>query len=346
MKTNYNLLPHNTFGIPARAACFAEYDSTDQLRQILAEYRRTSCNLPLLHIGSGSNLLFLSDFPGLILHSCILGIEELPASDPDYALLRVGSGVVFDDLIAYAVDHSLYGIENLSLIPGEVGASAVQNIGAYGVEAKDAILRVEAIELATGQERTFHSSDCGYGYRQSIFKQQLAGQYAITHVTFRLSRTFRPRLDYGGVRQALQQQGLSEATLTAQQLRQTIIDIRRQKLPDPVVQGNAGSFFMNPVIPMEQFLALQSQYPQMPHYPVDADHEKVPAGWLIEQTGWKGRSLGPAAVHDRQALVLVNRGGATGADILRLCRQVRHDVQQQFHIDLHPEVIFVGTVPE
>lgn len=346
MKTNYNLLPHNTFGIPASAAWFAEYDSVEQLQQLLAQYHRELSQKPLLHIGGGSNLLFLSDFSGLILHSRIQGIQQLPAPDNQHVLLRVGAGVVFDDLVAYAVAHQFYGIENLSLIPGEVGASAVQNIGAYGVEAKDAVVRVEAVSLLSGESRVFTAQECQYGYRQSIFKNSLLGQYAITHVTFRLSYTFLPHLDYGGIRLALLQRGIAESSLTAQKLRQVIISIRREKLPDPSIQGNAGSFFMNPVIPMEQFLALQQQYPAMPHYPVDAQHEKVPAGWLIEQAGWKGRSLGHAAVHDRQALVLVNRGGASGSDILCLCHQIRHDVQQKFNIDLHPEVIFVGNNEE
>jgi UDP-N-acetylmuramate dehydrogenase len=222
------------------------------------------------------------------------------------------------------------------LIPGEVGASAVQNIGAYGVEAKDVIALVEAIDLSNGQKRVFGTEECNYAYRQSIFKNALKGKYAITYVTYRLSKTFLPRLDYGNIRVELSQRGIDEPT--ALQLRQVIIDIRRQKSPDPAVEGNAGSFFMNPVVSRSQYEQLLAQYPDMPHYPVDAAHEKIPAGWLIDKCGWKGRSLGPAGVHSRQALVLVNRGGATGSDIVRLCEAVRSDVKTRFQIDIYPEV--------
>jgi UDP-N-acetylmuramate dehydrogenase len=214
----------------------------------------------------------------------------------------------------------------------------VQNIGAYGVEAQDVIEEVKGIGLNDAEERIWKQKDCGYGYRQSIFKGELWGKYAITRVTFRLKKHFEPKLQYGGLVKAIEQAGLSKDTLTAEQLRQVIIDIRRQKLPDPAVEGNAGSFFMNPVVSRSQYEQLLAQYPDMPHYPVDAAHEKIPAGWLIDKCGWKGRSLGPAGVHSRQALVLVNRGGATGSDIVRLCEAVRSDVKTRFQIDIYPEV--------
>ena len=338
---NKSLLPFNTFGIEAKAALFAEYSSEEALVEILDEYHRSYSHLPLLHIGGGSNLLFLSDFPGLVLHSRILGIQLLQPVDSSQLLIRVGAGVVWDDLVSACVSRGWYGFENLSFIPGEVGASAVQNIGAYGVEVKDFIQSVECMSLSTGEKRIFPVEECQYAYRNSVFKHELKGQYAITHVTYRLSQHFMPCLDYGGLRAAFESQGISETELTAQLLRETIIGIRKSKLPDPQVLGNAGSFFVNPIVSTEQFQRVNSQYPTLPFYPVDESHVKVPAAWLIEQAGWKGRSLGPAAVHDRQALVLVNLGGAKGKDILRLCEAIRHSVIQKFGIDLHPEVNFI-----
>lgn len=339
---NKSLLPYNTFGIDAKAAYFAEYSSEEELAEILDEYHRTYAHLPLLHIGGGSNLLFLSDFSGLVLHSRILGIHRMEPVDSSEILVRVGAGVVWDDLVSTCISHGWYGLENLSLIPGEVGASAVQNIGAYGSEVKDFIQFVECLSLSTGEKRVFQADECSYAYRNSIFKHDLKGQFAVTHVTYRLSSHFVPCLDYGGLRAALESQGISEDVLTAQQLREAIIGIRKAKLPDPKVLGNAGSFFMNPIVSKEEFQRVKSQYSTLPSYPFNESHVKVPAAWLIEQTGWKGRSLGPAAVHDRQALVLVNLGGATGQDILRLCDEVRSSVFNKFGINLCPEVNFIG----
>jgi UDP-N-acetylmuramate dehydrogenase len=247
-----------------------------------------------------------------------------------------GSGEVWDDVVAYCIAHGLYGMENLSLIPGDVGASAVQNIGAYGAEAKDLIVEVEAVEIASGRLVTFRGEDCGYGYRDSKFKHEWKNKYLITYVTYQLSTTFEPRLDYGNIRSELERKGIT--TPTAQQLRDTIIEIRNAKLPDPKVMGNAGSFFMNPIVSREKYETLAVQYEGMPHYNIDADKVKIPAGWMIDQCGWKGKSLGRAGVHDKQALVLVNRGGATGAEIVALCETIRKDVKAKFDIDIHPEV--------
>ena len=231
-------------------------------------------------------------------------------------------------------------MENLSLIPGEVGASAVQNIGAYGAEAKDVIESIEAVEIATGKVVTISAADCNYAYRQSIFKHEWKNKYLITHVTYRLSSTFTPHLDYGNIRTELEKKGI--ATPTAQQLRDTIIEIRNEKLPDPKVEGNAGSFFMNPIVDKEKYQELAARYDKMPHYVVeDTNGEvayKIPAGWMIDQCGWKGRTLGKAGVHAKQALVLVNRGGATGADITHLMKTIQDDVKRTFGIELHPEV--------
>ena len=331
------LLELNTFGIAAKARMLLTYDSEAALREALSDIRLHHSDLPMLHIGCGSNLLFLGDYPGIVLRSAIRGIRLL-SETPDEVLVEVGAGEVCDDFIAQAIQRGWYGMENLSLIPGQVGAAAVQNIGAYGAEVCDVIHEVKGISLSDGSERLWKRDDCGYGYRQSIFKSELWGKYAITRVTFRLSKHFKPNLQYGGLVKAIAEAGLREDTLTAKELREVIIGIRRAKLPDPKEQGNAGSFFKNPVVGKEVAEKLLADYPAMPHYPAGEGKVKLAAGWLIEQAGWKGRSLGPAAVHDRQALVLVNKGGATGSDIQRLCEAVRKDVSSRFGINLEPEV--------
>ena len=334
---DYSLLPHNTFGIDVRCHRFVEYSSQEEARQIAQSL--DDSDKPLLILGGGSNLLLTANFPGTVIHSAIKGSEQLPSQNGE-VLFRVGSGEVFDDIVALCVARGWYGAENLSLIPGEVGASAVQNIGAYGAEASHIIYKVEAVSLEDGRLCEMMADECRYGYRESRFKHEWKNRFLITYVTYRLSETFVPHLDYGNIRSELQQRGISHPT--PQQLRDVIIGIRQSKLPDPKVEGNAGSFFMNPVVSRKQFLQLLADYPQMPHYEVDGAHEKIPAGWLIDQCGWKGRSLGPAGVHAKQALVLVNRGGATGQDIVRLCEQIRHDVKAKFNIELTPEVNIIS----
>lgn len=331
---NYSLLAHNTFGIEARCHRFLEYSSVEEAQQIVSSL--TTEDEPLLILGGGSNLLLTGDYPGTVLHSAIKGIKVLSDKEPAFVFLECGSGEVFDDVVAFAVENGYHGAENLSIIPGEVGASAVQNIGAYGVEAKDIIYKVEAVEIATGKLVVFDNADCEYSYRQSKFKHEWRDKYLVTHVIYRLSRTFVPDLDYGNIRSSLEKKGI--ASPTAQQLREVIIEIRNAKLPDPKVEGNAGSFFMNPIVEKAKYEELASQYLGMPHYTIDAEHEKIPAGWMIDQCGWKGKSLGKAGVHDKQALVLVNRGGATGADIVRLCETIQKDVKEKFGIEIHPEV--------
>ena len=325
---NYSLMGHNTFGIEARCRRFLEYSTVDEARDVAAILRETGD--PYIIIGGGSNLLLTRDFEGIVVHSALTGV------DIDGCRMTCGSGMEWDRVVALAVEQGLYGAENLSLIPGDVGASAVQNIGAYGVEAKDLIVEVEAIEIASGMLRTFSNADCQYGYRDSRFKHDWKSQYLMTHVTYALQSTFEPKLDYGNIRAELERKGISNPT--AAQLRAVIIDIRNAKLPDPKVMGNAGSFFMNPVVSREKYESLAGQYEGMPHYTIDSDHEKIPAGWMIEQCGWKGRSLGRAGVHDKQALVLVNRGGATGAEVVTLCETIRKGVREKFGIDIHPEV--------
>lgn len=339
---NYNLLGHNTFGISAVCDRFIEFSTESELCQLLRRERFAERGEPLLLLGGGSNLLLTGDFHGTAIHSAIMGIEDISAIEGpagDSVLVRVGSGVTWDDLVGFCVEQGWHGAENLSLIPGEVGASAVQNIGAYGVEAKDLIERVEGVEISTGERVAFDAEDCQYGYRQSRFKKDWKNRYVVTYVTYRFSRTFQPRLDYGNIRAALAERGIDVPT--PQQLRETIIGIRQAKLPDPKVLGNGGSFFMNPVVGRAKYEELAAQYAGMPHYDVDADRVKIPAGWMIDQCGWKGRSLGRAGVHDKQALVLVNRGGATGRDVLNLCEAIRHDVKTRFGIEIFPEVNIV-----
>lgn len=325
---NYSLKAHNTFGIDARCSRFLEYENEQEAQQV-AQILNGS-DMPYIIIGGGSNLLLTQDYEGIVVHSAIKGYEIEGTS------MVCGSGMVWDDIVAISLQHELYGAENLSLIPGDVGASAVQNIGAYGVEVKDLISTVCAVEISTGQHRVFRNSECGYGYRQSRFKQEWRHQYLITKVCYEFSPVFEPHLDYGNIRAELERRGI--VSPSAQQLRQVIIDIRNAKLPDPKVMGNAGSFFMNPVVSRDTYEALAAANPGMPHYTVDDCHEKIPAGWMIEQCGWKGRSLGRAGVHDKQALVLVNRGGATGSEIVNLCRKIQQDVKERFGVDIQPEV--------
>ena len=325
---HYSLKKHNTFGIEAKCERFVEFTSVEEAQQVAKMLHES--DLPYIIIGGGSNLLLTKDYPGMVVRSDILGIQI------DGERMTCGSGEVFDEIVEASLMAGLYGLENLSLIPGDVGASAVQNIGAYGVEAKDYIESIEAVEIATGKVVIIKAQDCGYGYRQSKFKTDWKNRYLITHVTYRLSTAFNPHLDYGNIKQAL-----STLEPTAPQLRKTIIDIRNAKLPDPKVTGNAGSFFMNPIVPRAQYEALATQYPQMPHYEVDTEHVKIPAGWMIDQCGWKGKSLGRAGVHEKQALVLVNLGGATGDEIVKLCQTIQADVKAKFGIEIHPEVNIV-----
>lgn len=322
----------NTFGFDVKAALYAEYDSVEELEKMIAEGRITS---PFLHMGCGSNLLFVKDYDGIVLHSRIGGME-VTAEDDEQVCVRVGAGVIWDDFVAYCVERGWYGAENLSLIPGETGASAVQNIGAYGVEVKDLILSVETINIR-GEKRIYQKDECEYAYRKSLFKKPEMKSVFVTYVNFILGKKERYTLDYGTIRQEL----AKHPAVNLATLRQVIIDIRNSKLPDPKVLGNAGSFFMNPIVPRALFERLLHQYPSMPHYEVDADRVKIPAGWMIDQCGWKGKALGPAAVHDKQALVLVNLGGATGKDVVALSDAVRASVKEKFGVEIWPEVNFI-----
>ena len=306
-----------------------------QLKEIIT----TLGDTPWLHIGAGSNLLFVQDYDGVVLHSKIMGKEVL-AEMSEELLLRVGAGEPWEDFVAYCVEHGYYGLENLSLIPGEVGASAVQNVGAYGVEAGDCIERVETVEIATGREWVFSHDDCRYAYRSSFFKHEGAHRFAVTHVVFRLRKQFAPILTHAAVSRALEAMGISPGEASALQVREAIIQVRRSKLPDPAEVGSAGSFFMNPVVSAEQLAELLLRYPDMPHYSLP-EGAKIPAAWLIEQCGWKGRRMGGAGVHALQPLVLINADHATGNEVVKLAEAIQADVKSKFGVSIVPEVLYI-----
>lgn len=370
-----SLKHHNTFGIEATCDSFVEYASVDELCQQLTPLLEAGGRW--LHVGGGSNLLFLCEhYDGNILHSQIKGIEVCDEDD-DCVILRVGAGEDWDSFVEHCVSHGWFGLENLSFIPGEVGASAVQNVGAYGVEAGDLIETVEGVligsdvresaaALLRGEEMgavadaeqgktdapsftttVIDRADCKYAYRSSVFKHELKGRFIVTHVWYKLSKTFKPVMTHVAVTRLLEAKGIDPQHCTAAEVRNAIIEVRKAKLPDPKETGSAGSFFMNPVVPKAKADELLALYPAMPHYPAPLPDEpetegvKIPAGWLIEQCGWKGKQLGAAGVHPMQALVLINCGGATGADVERLAFTIQADVRQKFGIEIRPEVLFI-----
>lgn len=330
-----SLRPYTTFGIEAQANYFADLTSEadfDTLRQL-----NELTNLPKLILGGGSNLLLTQSFNGLVLKLSLGGIDVV-RQDERHVYVRAGGGVVWHDLVMYCVANNYAGMENLSLIPGTVGAAPMQNIGAYGVEIEQLFDHLEAVHLETGERQRFDHADCQFGYRESVFKHALKGQYIITSVTFRLDKEPTFHTSYGAISETLAEMGISDDKLTIRAISDAVIRIRRSKLPNPDEIGNAGSFFKNPEIDQAQFETLKATYPTMPGYPITSGRVKVPAGWLIEQAGWKGYRVGDAGVHTKQALVLVNYGHATGQQILDLARQVRASVQDKFGIEINPEV--------
>lgn len=331
----YSLLQHNTFGINAFCRNFISYKTEEVLRSIIPTLK----DQQWFHIGRGSNLLFVEDFDGTILHSEIEDFEVI-REDSDHVYIRVGAGYEWDSMVARCISMGYYGIENLSFIPGEVGASAVQNIGAYGAEVSQFIETVETVDVQSGEFRVFRNEDCNYSYRKSIFKGDLKNRYIVTHVVYRLNKRFQPELNYGAILQQLERHNLKPETLSALDLRNVIIEIRKEKLPDPQEIGSAGSFFMNPVVSPTKFAELEEKYPQMPHYVVPRGL-KIPAGWMIEQCGWKGKRVGAVGVYDKQALVIVNWGNATGKEVVALCNSIQSDVYNKFGIKIYPEVIFI-----
>jgi UDP-N-acetylmuramate dehydrogenase len=331
-----SLRSHNTFGIEASAHRYLRVLSVDALLAVRNDTALAA--LPRLVLGGGSNMLFTGDFPGLVLHMCSQGIEAI-GEDADAVYIRAAAGENWHRFVRWTLDQGLAGLENLSLIPGSVGAAPIQNIGAYGVEVKDCIHAVSVFDFATGEIRTLDNTACGFGYRDSVFKHALRDRAAVLNVTFALPKRWQPNSRYADVAQELTARGL--VAPTAQHISDAVIAIRTRKLPDPAVIGNAGSFFKNPVVPKAQRDALLAQYPQLVSYPQPDGSFKLAAGWLIDQCGWKGKHIGAAGVYEKQALVLVNRGGACGQDIVRLVHAIQADVQAKFGVLLEPEPIFI-----
>jgi UDP-N-acetylmuramate dehydrogenase len=329
----------NTLRLPARAAWFAAVDSVDGLRAVLDDPRVQG--LPRLVIGGGSNLVLAGDFAGLVLHVAFHG-RSCVQQDEGAFYIRAGGGENWHDFVRWTLEMGWPGLENLSLIPGTVGAAPVQNIGAYGLEMAEYFYSLRAYDLDTGKTVGFDKRDCAFGYRDSFFKQAGKGRYLIAAVTFRLPKKWKPVTGYADVSRELEAQGI--AVPTPLQLSDAVIAVRRRKLPDPAEIGNAGSFFKNPVVSADDHARLVAAHPGLPSYPQADGGVKLAAGWLIEQAGWKGRCLGPVGCYEKQALVLVNHGGATGADVLAVSAAVRSDVRVRFGVDLEPEPVFVGAV--
>jgi len=335
IQTDIPLKPANTFGLPATAARYLRVDSVDALVEAA---RAGLLRGPRLVLGGGSNIVLTGDVSRLVLHVAIRG-REILAQDDTATWVAGGGGEDWHDFVRWTLAQDAPGLENLSLIPGTVGAAPVQNIGAYGLEMADRFDHLEAVDLDTGERIRLAKEDCRFGYRDSVFKHHMAERFLITRVVFRLPRVWQPVLGYADVSRWLTERGIESPTPI--QVSDAVIAIRRQKLPDPAVLGNAGSFFKNPVLDAASAARLLAAHPGAPHYPQPDGRTKMAAGWLIDQCGWKGRALGPVACHDRQALVLVNRGGATGADVMRLARHIADDVHTRFGVNLEIEPIIV-----
>jgi UDP-N-acetylmuramate dehydrogenase len=329
---NYPLKKHHTFGTVATAKYYFEFTETEDLQAFITTSTEWQ-NLPVMILGEGSNLLFVTDFPGLIINPNVPGIK-IAHEDRNTIWLEVGAGVVWDDLVEFAVFNRWGGFENLSLIPGKVGAAAVQNIGAYGMEIQNRIESVTGFDLLTQTEYSIDAADCQYAYRDSIFKNQLKDRFIITSVSFKLDKFPEFFLNYGDLKAEAEKFG----AVNLRNIRKAVIGIRESKLPDPKVYGNAGSFFKNPIIESSLANSLLTTYPNMPHYPAPDGQTKLAAGWLIEQCGWKGFRRGDAGVHEKQALVLVNYGNATGREIYDLSEEIKQSVQEKFGVELEREV--------
>lgn len=334
IKKDYQLKSLNTFGIEAEAQYLAIANTIEKISFALnfASYNQ----VPILVLGGGSNTLFTKDFNGVVIQPIIPGIQVIEDME-DFMLIRVGAGVNWDDLVEWAVDKGVGGIENLSLIPGSVGATPIQNIGAYGIEVKDTIVKVEGMYLESKKTFELLNTECQFGYRDSIFKKELKGKVIITYVWFKLNKRYELITHYGNLEEEISQ--LGEKNLKT--VREAVINIRRRKLPDPAVLGNAGSFFKNPVVSISKFNSIREKIGTVPSYPLSEEFIKIPAGWLIEQCGWKGKKIGNCGVHKDQALVIVNYGGASGTEVYNFARQIKESVSQQFDINLEMEVNIV-----
>lgn len=334
---NISLKKYNTFGLDYQADCLVSADSEAEVIQFLKE--KESDKKPLLVMGGGSNILFTGNFNGTIIHPLIVGIR-IEERNHDQVIVSADAGVNWDSLVEWSVNNGFGGIENLSLIPGSVGATPVQNIGAYGVEVKDHIEKVRTVCITDGSIKEFTNPECRFGYRNSIFKGALKGIYLVTRVYYRLNINPLLKLNYGTIYDELKKIGAP----SLKNVRQTVINIRRRKLPDPVITGNAGSFFKNPVVSTIFAGELKKEYPAMPTYSDPSGGIKLPAGWLIEQCGWKGKRMGDAAVHDKQALVLINHGNATGKEIFGLSEKIKQSVYEKFGVELEREVEVIGPI--
>ena len=336
MKTNVNLKPYNSFGFDAVAKYFVEINKAYELHTLI-----TSGDLKLhktLILSGGNNILFQEDvFDGLVVHVNTKGIEILQ-EDENNVIVRAQAGEDWPDFVQFCVYKGWHGLENLAHIPGKVGAAPVQNIGAYGMELKDCFLQCETTEMTTGEVKVFNKKECRFGYRESVFKNELKGKYIITSVDFLLKKNAPLYLEYGNIKAHLEQNGIESPSL--QQLHDTICAIRDSKLPDVKQIGSAGSFFKNPVIETAQFEVLQKDYPNIPHYDEPNGKVKIPAGWLIEQAGWKGWRDEHVGVYDKQALVLVHYGGGKGCEIVELSDKIQLSVKEKFGIQISPEVVF------
>ena len=329
---DFSLKPYNTFGIDVKARRFVSVKSLDQLRDVLAQEKDT------LILSGGSNVLLTGDLDLTVVHIDIRGISVVrDEDDEDVVLVRAMAGENWHEFVVWTLEQGYGGLENLSLIPGNVGTSPMQNIGAYGVEIKDVFYELDAMDVETGTTRVFNKAQCAFGYRESVFKNKLKGKYIITSVTFELhKRNHTVNTSYGAIQSELKKKGIDHPSI--REVSQVVMAIRQSKLPDPAILGNSGSFFKNPVIEMDHFLSLKERFPEIPHYPVSDGIVKVPAGWLVEQSGFKGQRLGDAGVHEKQALVLVNHGAATGKEILHLAETIRKTIKENFDIDLEMEV--------
>ena len=345
---NYNLTELNTFGIKAFADFLVEIESEDDLKAlfVLSEFKENK----KMFLGGGSNVLFTKDFKGIVILNKLKGIKVVK-EESEKVEIRAMGGEIWNDLVLFAVNHGYWGIENLSLVPGTVGASPIQNIGAYGVELKDILWNVEAFDIETGIKKTFSKEECELGYRDSIFKKKLKGKYFISAITLRLSKAPQPNISYGGLKNYLEENKIEINNL--KNISEAVVSIRKSKLPDPKITGNAGSFFKNVFVEKNKLEDLLEKYPNMPHFEEEASPDltpapspckgeggniKIPAGWLIEQTGWKGKRIGNVGVHEKQALVLVNYGGATGEEVLDLANKIIMSVKEKFGLELMPEV--------
>lgn len=333
---NQDLKPYNSFAVSARADRFAKVESEDTLINLLKNHFIS--DQPTLILGGGSNILFTQNFPGLVIQNAISSIKIIKES-AEHVWIKASAGTSWHQLVLYCVENSYAGIENLSLIPGSVGAAPIQNIGAYGVELKDHFETLEALNIKSRKIETFNLQACKFGYRDSIFKNGLKGEYIILNITLRLDKTPIFKLSYGAIRDTLEKMKIKTPSIKA--ISDAIIFLRQNKLPDPKQLPNAGSFFKNPYLSPEQLTPLKKRYDTIPSFPTESDLLKIPAAWLIEQCEWKGERLGKTGVYHKQAVVLANYDNASGSDILKLAKQIQTDVYNKFSIELMPEVIIL-----